>query len=156
MLSIELELYCIFFELHSFNVENAGYMLLIFFILYLAVSTNIKSPGGPGHIKPAIKRPFAPLEGRDAQSEVKNTALFLKKQTFSCSDYLGGCRPNNSLYVLRQIFHKFTLLTTFKDLLLHHEWNGIYYYNTRWRAVRSHFGLIPCIQSKILCCCHIL
>ncbi|KAI2663423.1 MICAL-like protein 2 [Labeo rohita] len=33
------------------------------------VSTNIKSPGGPGHIKPAIKRPFAPPEGRDAQTE---------------------------------------------------------------------------------------
>ncbi len=82
MLSIELELYCIFFELHSFNVENAGYMLLIFFILYLAVSTNIKSPGGPGHIKPAIKRPFAPLEGRDAQTEVKKTALFLKNRRF--------------------------------------------------------------------------
>ncbi|XP_048062918.1 MICAL-like protein 1 isoform X3 [Megalobrama amblycephala] len=29
----------------------------------------IKIPGGPGHIKPAIKRPFAPLEDRDAQTE---------------------------------------------------------------------------------------
>ncbi|XP_042581683.1 MICAL-like protein 1 isoform X1 [Cyprinus carpio] len=33
------------------------------------VSTNIKSPGGPGHIKPAIKRPFASPEGRDTQTE---------------------------------------------------------------------------------------
>ncbi|XP_073707847.1 MICAL-like protein 1 isoform X2 [Garra rufa] len=33
------------------------------------VSKNIKSPGGPGHIKPAIKRPFSPPEGRDAQTE---------------------------------------------------------------------------------------
>ncbi|KAL1273061.1 hypothetical protein QQF64_028923 [Cirrhinus molitorella] len=33
------------------------------------VSTNIKSPGGPGHIKPAIKRPFTPPEARDAQTE---------------------------------------------------------------------------------------
>lgn len=56
-------------------------MLLNVFILYLAVSTNIKSPGGPGHIKPAIKRPFAPPEGRDAQTEVK-TALFLKNRHF--------------------------------------------------------------------------
>ncbi|XP_052415580.1 MICAL-like protein 1 isoform X2 [Carassius gibelio] len=33
------------------------------------VSTNIKSPGGPGHIKPAIKRPFASPEGCDTQTE---------------------------------------------------------------------------------------
>ncbi|XP_067315482.1 MICAL-like protein 1 isoform X2 [Pseudorasbora parva] len=33
------------------------------------VPTCIKSPGGPGRIKPAIKRPFAPLEDRDAQTE---------------------------------------------------------------------------------------
>ncbi len=110
-LNIEFELYCIFFELHLFNVENAGYMLHIF-IPSLAASTNIKSPGGPGRIKPAIKRPFAPLEGCDAQTEVKKTALFLKKQIFSCSDCLGGCRPNNSLYVHRHIFQKCTLLTT--------------------------------------------
>ncbi|XP_016111054.1 MICAL-like protein 1 isoform X2 [Sinocyclocheilus grahami] len=33
------------------------------------VSTKIKSPGGPGHIKPAIKRPSAPPDGRDTQTE---------------------------------------------------------------------------------------
>ncbi|CAM4622962.1 unnamed protein product [Leuciscus chuanchicus] len=31
--------------------------------------TCIKSPGGPGRIKPAIKRPFAPLEDSDTQTE---------------------------------------------------------------------------------------
>ncbi|XP_043097652.1 MICAL-like protein 1 isoform X1 [Puntigrus tetrazona] len=34
-----------------------------------SVSSTIKSPGVPGHIKPAIKRPFSPPEGRDAQTE---------------------------------------------------------------------------------------
>ncbi|XP_026068427.1 MICAL-like protein 1 isoform X1 [Carassius auratus] len=33
------------------------------------MSKKLKSPGGPGHIKPAIKRPFAPPEGCDAQTE---------------------------------------------------------------------------------------
>uniref|UniRef100_A0A8C2IY36 MICAL-like 1a n=1 Tax=Cyprinus carpio TaxID=7962 RepID=A0A8C2IY36_CYPCA len=33
------------------------------------ISTKMKSPGVPGHIKPAIKRPFAPPEGFDAQTE---------------------------------------------------------------------------------------
>lgn len=42
----------------------------------------MKSPGVPGHIKPAIKRPFASPEGCDTQTEVKKIALFLKNRRF--------------------------------------------------------------------------
>lgn len=156
MLSIEHELYCIFFELHSFNVENAGYMLQNFFYPLFSCLHKHKEPWWSWSHQTSHKETICSSRGPWRSDWGKEDSIVFKKQTFSCSDYLGGCRPNNSLYVLRQIFHKFTLLTTFKDLLLHHEWSGIYYYNTRWRAVRSHFGLIPRIQSKILCCCHIL
>lgn len=49
----------------------------LFLIFYLAAPKCIKSPSGPGYIRPAIKRPLAPPKDHDAQTEVRKKKTFI-------------------------------------------------------------------------------